>query len=153
MALMSQALALQGKVHVTRFIPPAEKAMIASPTTFVDYFRMRIDPKKSGDTNKFIRFKFTDGTSAGLHIRRAVAKFIPDPEKYQRKPDITMAISSETWGKVCLSKALPEDLLENGDIKVSGDTLGEAARSINLFDRYKPESAVVIPAPFLDHPR
>ena len=151
--LMSQALALEGKVNVARLIPPAEKAMIASPTTFVNYFRVRIDPQKSGATNKFIRFMFTDGTSAGLHIRRAIAEFIPDPEEYQRRPDITMAMSAETWSKVYLSKALPEDLIENGDITVSDDAAGEAARLINLFDRYKPERAVVIPTPFLDHPR
>jgi alkyl sulfatase BDS1-like metallo-beta-lactamase superfamily hydrolase len=150
--LMSQALALEGKVNIARLIPPPAKAMIASPTTFVNYFRVRIDPEKSDKTNRFVRFDFTDGTSAGLHIRRAVAEFVPDPDRYQRKPNITLAMSAETWIKLYLSQERPEDLIKNGDIKVTGDR-DEAARLLNLFDRYKPEKVVVIPEPYLDHPR
>jgi alkyl sulfatase BDS1-like metallo-beta-lactamase superfamily hydrolase len=150
--LMSQALALEGKVNIARLIPPPAKAMIASPTTFVNYFRVRIDPEKSDKTNRFVRFDFTDGTSAGLHIRRAVAEFVPDPDRYQRKPNITLAMSAETWIKLYLSQERPEDLIKNGDIKVTGDW-DEAARVLNLFDRYKPEKAVVIPLPYLHHPR
>ena len=149
--LISQALALEGKVNIARLIPPSPEAMIASPTMFVDYFRVRIDPAKSDKTNKFIRFDFADGTRAGLHIRRAVAEFVPDPNKYQREPDIILAMSSETWIKLYVSQERPEVLIKNGDIKVTGDR-NEAARVLNLFDRYRPERAVVIPPPFLDHP-
>jgi len=148
--LMSQALALEGKVKIARLIPPAPQTIAASPTTFVDYFRVRIDPLKSGKTDKFIRFDFADGKSAGLHIRRAVAEFIPEPDKYQRKPDATLSMSGETWVKVYLSQGTPEDLIKNGEIKVSGDT-AEAVRLINLFDKYVPEKAVVIPAAARDH--
>lgn len=59
--------------------------------------------------------------------------FRPEPDSYQRKPDITLAMSGETWVKVYLSQALPEDLIKKGDIKVKGDA-AEAARLINLFD-------------------
>jgi alkyl sulfatase BDS1-like metallo-beta-lactamase superfamily hydrolase len=148
--LMSQALSLEGKVNIARLIPPPPEAVIASPTTFIDYFRVRIDPQKSDTTNKFIRFEFPDGSKAGLHIRRAVAEFVPDPDGYQRKPDVTLAMTRETWVKLYLSQATPEDLIRNGEIKVKGDA-AEAARLINLFDRYRPESAVVIPPAFLEH--
>jgi len=148
--LMSQALALEGKTTIARLIPPAPEGIIATPTKFVDYFRVRLDPSKSDQTNSFVRFDFTDGTSAGLHIRRAVAEFVPSPEIYYREPDLTIAMTGETWAKVYLSQATPEDLIGNGDIKVSGDA-AEAAHLINLFDRYKPEKAVVIPPAFLEH--
>jgi ubiquinone biosynthesis protein UbiJ len=59
-------------------------------------------------------------------------------------------MSGETWVKLYLSQALPEDLIKKGEIKVKGDA-AEAAHLINLFDRYKPEKAVVIPPAFLDH--
>jgi alkyl sulfatase BDS1-like metallo-beta-lactamase superfamily hydrolase len=148
--LMSQALALEGKVNIARLIPPAPEAVIASPTTFVDYFRVRIDPQKSDTTNKFMRFEFADGSKAGLHIRRAVAEFVADPDSYQREPDLTLAMTGETWVKLYLSQAVPEDLIKNGEIEVKGDA-AEAARLINLFDRYRPEKAVVIPPAFLEH--
>jgi len=148
--LMSQALALEGKVTIARLIPPHPAGIIATPTKFVDYFRVRLDPSKSDQTNKFVRFDFTDGTSAGLHIRRAVAEFVPAPDKHYRKPDIVLAMSGETWVKLYLSQATPEDLIKNGDISVTGEAV-EAAHVLNLFDRYKPEKAVVIPSAILEH--
>lgn len=148
--LMSQALALEGKTRIARLIPPQPAFIIATPTKYVDYFRVRIDPQKSDQTDKVVRFDFADGTTAGLHIRRAVAEFVANPDKYYRKPDIILAMTGETWVKVYLSQVMPEDLIKNGDIKVTGDS-GEAARLINLFDRYSPEKAVVIPPAFLEH--
>jgi len=148
--LMSQALALEGKVKIARLIPPPPEAVATTPATFVDYFRVRIDPVKSDKTNKFIRFEFADGSKAGLHIRRAVAEFVPDPDRYQRKPDVTLAMSGQTWVKLYLSTAMPENLIKKGEIEVKGDA-AEAARLINLFDRYRPEKAIVIPPAVLEH--
>ena len=115
-----------------------------APAVFVDYFRVRIDPSKSGETDSFIRFDFSDGTSAGIHIRRAVAEFIAEPDEYIRVPDVTIAMSGESWAKLYLSLLTPEDMIKSGDISVSGDS-DEAARLINLFDRYSPQKAIVIP--------
>ena len=148
--LMSQALALEGKVKIARLIPPPPEAIVATPTKFVDYFRVRIDPEKSGTTNKLIRFEFSDGTKAGLHVRRAVAEFVPDPDKYQHKTDVTVSMSGETWVRLYLSQATPENLIKKGEIRVKGSA-AEAARLLDLFDRYKPEKGVVIPPAFLDH--
>jgi alkyl sulfatase BDS1-like metallo-beta-lactamase superfamily hydrolase len=83
-------------------------------------------------------------------VRRAVAEFVAAPEKYQRKPDVVLAMSGETWAKLYVSQATPEDLIKNGEIKVTGDT-DEAARLINLFDRYSPARSVAIPPAALDH--
>ncbi|MCC2111050.1 MAG: hypothetical protein KDJ16_03340 [Hyphomicrobiales bacterium] len=142
--LMSQALALEGKVTIPRLIPPTVEVIAAAPTTYVNYFRVRIDPEKSGETDKMLRFDFTDGTTAGLHIRRAIAEFVESPDDYYRKPDITLEMSAETWAKIYISQGLPEDLIASGEIKVTGDS-AEAARAINIFDRYVPEKALVIP--------
>jgi len=145
--LMSQALALEGKVKIARLIPPPQEGVAATPVKFVDYFRVRIDPNKSGTTNKLICFEFADGTKAGLHVRRAVAEFIPDPTKYQHKADVTLSMNSETWSKIYLSLETPEALIKKGEIKVKGNAT-EAAQLLDLFDRYKPEKAVVVPPAF-----
>jgi alkyl sulfatase BDS1-like metallo-beta-lactamase superfamily hydrolase len=55
-----------------------------------------------------------------------------------------MAMSGENWAKLYLSQTTPEDMIRSGDLKVTGDS-AEAARLINLFDRYSPQKAVVIP--------
>ena len=49
-----------------------------------------------------------------------------------------------------MSRAGPEDLIGNGGIEVTGDD-AEAARLLNLFDRYSPEKAVVTPPAVLYH--
>ena len=142
--LMSQALALEGKVTLPRLAPPALDAIKASPSSFVDYFRVRIDPSKSAETDKFIRFEFDGGKAVGLHVRRAVAEFVAEPDKYHRKPDMTLRMSGETWAKLYMSQVTPEDLIKSGDLKTTGEA-AETSQLLNLFDRYKPERAVVIP--------
>jgi alkyl sulfatase BDS1-like metallo-beta-lactamase superfamily hydrolase len=79
-----------------------------------------------------------------LHVRRAVAEFVPDPNKYQRKADVSLSMSGESWVKIYLSRATPEELIKQGEIKVKGNAT-EAAQLLDLFDRYKPEKAMVIP--------
>lgn len=142
---MSQALALEGKVTLPRVVPPAPETIAAFPGTFVDYFRVRIDPIKSGDTDRVLRFDFTDGTSAGLHVRRAVAEFIEDPDSYPREPDIVLQIAPEAWAGVYLSAAPIAELIDGEGISVTTGDAKEAARVLGLFDRYNPEKAVVVP--------
>jgi alkyl sulfatase BDS1-like metallo-beta-lactamase superfamily hydrolase len=148
--LMSQALALEGKTTIARLVPPPQAAIAADPVKYVDFMRVRIDPLKSDQTNSFVRFDFADGSSAGLHIRRAIAEFVPNPDDYSKQPDITLNMSGETWVKVYLSQAMPEQLISDGDIVVDGDA-DEAARLLNLFDQYSPAKAVVIRPQFLEH--
>jgi len=143
--LMSQALALEGKVTLPRVVPPPAETIALSPATFVDYFRVRIDPVKSGETDRVLRFDFADGTSVGLHVRRAVAEFIGDPAAYPRDADIVLKLSGEAWAKAYLSAVPIDDLIKGGDIVVAAGDAAEAARALNLFDRYDPGRAVVVP--------
>lgn len=73
--------------------------------TFVDDFGVRIDPARSGETDRVLRSDFPDGQSAGLRMRRAIAAFIEDPTAYPRDPDIVLQLSGEAWAKVYLSTA------------------------------------------------
>ena len=143
--LMSQALALEGKITLPRVIPPAPETIAAFPGTFVDYFRVRIDPVKSGETDSVLRFDFPDGTSAGLHVRRAVAEFIENPDAYPRDADIVLKLSPKAWAKVYLSAAPIDELIKGGEIAVATGDAAEAARVLSVFDRYDPERAVVVP--------
>ena len=143
--LMSQALALEGKITLPRVVPPAPETIAAFPETFVDYFRVRIDPANSGETDQVLRFDFPDGKSAGLHVRRAVAEFIDDPAAYPRDPDIVLKLSPEAWAKVYLSAAPLDELIGGEEIEVTQGDAAEAARVLGLFDRYDPERAVVVP--------
>jgi alkyl sulfatase BDS1-like metallo-beta-lactamase superfamily hydrolase len=143
--LLSQALALEGKIVLPRVVPPAPETIVAFPATFVDYFRVRIDPVKSGETDQVLRFDFSDGTSAGLHVRRAVAEFIEDPDAYPREPDLVVELSPEAWAGVYLSAEPLEAMIEGGEIDVTRGDAAEVARVLGLFDRYDPGRALVVP--------
>lgn len=150
--LMSQAMALEGKVTLPRVVPPAAETVAAFPATFVDYFRVRIDPVKSDSTDCVLRFDFPDKTRVGLHVRRAVAEFITDPATYPRDPDIVLELTGETWAKVYLSSNSMGELVENGRIAVTTGDAEEAVRVLELFDRYDASRAVVVPSTLIqDH--
>lgn len=143
--LLTTALALEGKVTVPRLIPPSPAIIAQKPATFVDYFRVRIDPNKSGDTDKVIEFKFTGpDQAAALHIRRAIAEFVSEPSKHYKQPDVTIALSGETWAKLYLSQASVDTLVENGEIKIERGTTAEVAQLFDMFDKYRPEKAVLV---------
>jgi len=148
--LLTQALALEGKITVPRLIPPQPQAIAAAPEQTVDYFRVRIDPKKSGTTDKVIRFEFIDGKKAvvGLHVRHAVAEFLSNPDEHYKPADVTIKLTGEAWAKIYLSQATINELVKSGEIKVTNGSLDEAAQLIDLFDRYKPEKALLV-APHL----
>jgi alkyl sulfatase BDS1-like metallo-beta-lactamase superfamily hydrolase len=143
--LMSQALALEGKLVLPRVVPPAAETIATFPTTFVDYFRVRLDPAKNGETDSMLRFDFADGSSAGLHVRRAVAEFIESVDEYHRKPDIVLEMSGDTWAKLYVSEGTTADLIESGEIKVASGKAADAVRLLDSFDRYDPAKAVVVP--------
>jgi alkyl sulfatase BDS1-like metallo-beta-lactamase superfamily hydrolase len=121
--LLTQTLALEGKVVVPRIIPPQPQAIAANPENTVDYFRVRLDPKKSGDTDKVLLFDFTgDHRTVGLHIRRAVAEFLDDPDEHYKPADIIMSLSGEAWVKLYLSQATVQELVKSKEIEMRRGT-------------------------------
>ena len=143
--LLTAALALEGKVTVPRIIPPQPGVIAENPATFVDYFRVRIDPEKSDDTDKVIEFRFAEQDApVGLHIRRAIAEFLPEPSKHYKPADIVLALSGESWAKLYLNRVSVEDLLNAGDIEIKRGTSEEVALIFNMFDKYRPEKAVLV---------
>ena len=143
--LLTQALALEGKVVVPRLIPPQPAAIAASPEVTVDYFRVRIDPQKSGDTDKVVWFDFKgDHGKVGLHIRRAVAEFLDEPEQHYKPADVIMSLTGEAWAKLFLSQATVSELVKDKEIEIKQGTVQQAEQLINLFDRYKPEKALLV---------
>jgi alkyl sulfatase BDS1-like metallo-beta-lactamase superfamily hydrolase len=150
---MSQAFALEGKITVPRLVPPQPQFIAAAPERSVDYFRIRIDPEKSGTTDRVVRFEFTDGDKpvVGLHIRRAVAEYLPDPDKHYRIADLVVALTCQAWARLYLSQASIQEVAEAGELRVTQGTVEEAADLFEMFDRYSPEKAVLM-APHLHEP-
>jgi alkyl sulfatase BDS1-like metallo-beta-lactamase superfamily hydrolase len=144
--LMTEALALEGKATYPKLIPPSSEIIAGSPETFVDFFRVRIDPKKSENTDKVVEFVFTDkgDHAVALHVRRGIAEYIPVPADYFRKSDYVLKLDSETWAGLYLSGVSLEDAIDSGKVQLKGDN-GEMVKIFDMFDKFKPTKNFMVP--------
>ncbi len=141
---MSEARALEGKEKIPRLVPPAEEIIADDPATYLNYYRVRIDPKKSEKIDRVLAFKFGD-TMVGLHVRRGIAEFVPDFSNYNREPDLVVALDGKTFAKLYLNSIEFHAAVESGAAKVIRGKEGEVAALLELFDKFNPAANVTIP--------
>lgn len=136
--LITEALALEGKVDVPTVMPPSPAVVAAAPDVFVDYFRVRIDPRQSQDTDQLIQFVFpeTDGLTVGLHVRRGVAEFIPNPAEYYREADAILEIHPQSWADVYLGADSLESVLAGGKARLLKGERSKVIKTFSMFDAF-----------------
>jgi len=147
--LLSEARALEGDVTIPRLIPPTPETIAGSPATFVDYFRVRIDPRKSRDTDRVLKFVFTDedGQAVGLHVRRGIAEYLENPADHYREADFVLELDGETWAKLYLSEIDLAEALDSKAVKLKQGDKNELVEVFALFDRFQPARNITVPAP------
>ena len=145
--LLSEALALEGKITIPRLLPPSEEIIAQSPETFVDFFRVRIDPKKAQDTDAVIELEFTDrgNQAVALHVRRGVVEYIPVPADYYRESDAILQLDGATWAALYLSQTDLERALADGQVHVEKGNPQELVALWALFDRFQPAKNYTVP--------
>ena len=89
-------------------------------------------------------FTFGDKT-VGLHVRRGVAEFLPEPGNYLRQPDLALTMDGETWARLYLNQSELSDEIKAGKVKVAHGEATEAANILALFDKFDPARNVTIP--------
>jgi alkyl sulfatase BDS1-like metallo-beta-lactamase superfamily hydrolase len=144
--LLTEALTLEGKVTYPKLLPPSKEIIAASPDTFVNFFRVRIDPKKSENTDKVVEFVFTDKGNLGvaLHVRGGIAEYVPVPADHYRKSDFVLKLDSETWAGLYLSAISLNDAIGSGKVKLTGDK-GEVTKIFDMFDKFNPTKNYTVP--------
>ncbi len=144
--LLTEALTLEGKVTYPKLIPPSKEIIAASPDTFVNFFRVRIDPQKSEDTDKVVEFVFTDKGNLGvaLHVRGGIAEYVPVPADHYRQSDFVLKLDSETWAGLYLSAVSLTNAIDSGKVKLTGDR-GEVTKIFDMFDKFNPTKNYTVP--------
>ena len=144
--LSSEALALEGKIKAPLFILPSPEIIAGSPSTFVDYYRIYIDPDKSKDTDKVIEFVFTDQQDqrVALHIRRGIVEFVPEPSTYLKKADFVLKLDGKTWAELYLNSTTLGEAISSGKVKVEGEQK-EVEMIFDMFDKFNPEKNYMVP--------
>jgi len=145
--LLTDALSLEGKVKAPLMILPSPEIIASSPATFVDYYRIRIDPAKSKDTDKVIEFVFTDqkDQAVALHIRGGIAEFVPEPSSYLKKADYVLKLDGKIWASVYLGDADMAEKIKSEKVKVTKGDKAELAALFNIFDKSNPTSNFRVP--------
>jgi alkyl sulfatase BDS1-like metallo-beta-lactamase superfamily hydrolase len=144
--LLTEALALEGKTTYPKLVPPAPETIATSPETFVNFFRVRIEPQKSENTDKVIEFVFSDkgDLAVALHVRRGIAEFVPVPADYYRESDFVLKLDSETWVGLYLSTISLNDAIGSGNVILTGNK-DEVVGIFEMFDKFKPTKNYMIP--------
>jgi alkyl sulfatase BDS1-like metallo-beta-lactamase superfamily hydrolase len=145
---ISEARGLDGLETLPKLLPPSPELVEADPTTFLNYHRIRIDPKKAENIDTMLAFTVGDKT-AGLHVRHGVAEYVEDISKHYRQPDIALTMDGATWARLYLNQSNLSDELKSGKAKVTKGDLGDAVNILELFDKFEPARNVTIPV--LDH--
>jgi len=142
---LSEARALEGKEILPRLVPPTAQTIAGDPTFFVDMFRVRIDPKKAENTEKMLVFNFSNGTQAGLHVRRGIAEFVADPDSHYRPADLTFTVDTKTWADLYLNAATLDEAAKSGGLKLTKGSLEDLKAVMDLFDKFDPAQNYTIP--------
>ncbi|HID92601.1 MAG TPA: MBL fold metallo-hydrolase [bacterium (Candidatus Stahlbacteria)] len=145
--LLSEALALEGKIKSPLVVLPSPEIIAKSPTTFVDYYRIYIDPNKSKTTDKVIEFVFTDHKeqTVALHIRRGVVEFVPEPSKYMKKADFVLKLDGKTWASIYLGSSDIAKEIQSKKIKLTKGDKTEIVALFELFDKFVPSHNYKVP--------
>jgi len=133
--MLSQALALEGKIRLPRVVPPSPQQVCAEPARFVEYWRVRIDPIRSQDAEAVLRFDFTDGDrlSVALHLRRGVVEYVERPAEHHRPADLVLSLSARAFTALYLGESSLDALLDDGRVRLSGSR-DDASTFLSYFD-------------------
>lgn len=142
---LSEARALEGEVQIPRVVPPKPDIIAAKPTFFVDMYRVRIDPKKSENTEKMLVFNFSNGTTAGLHVRRGIAEFVPNPANHYRPADLAYTVDTKTWADLYLNATTVDEAAKSGGVKMTKGSLEDLKAVMDFFDKFDSAKNYTIP--------
>lgn len=145
--LLTEALALEGKIDSPLTVMPSAEIIASSPATFVDFFRIRIDPKKSENSDAIIEFVFTDkgNQAVALHVRRGVVEYIPVPANYYRESDYVLHLDSETWTGLYLSALDMNAAIDSAKVILTKGSKDELVSLFEMFDKFVPTENYTVP--------
>ena len=118
----TQALETEGKLKITRAQVNPEVVERVPVGAIFSAMAAKLDPEKSAEVTKTVRFRFTDTEEAyTIHVRRGVA-FIE--KGYAPAADITVTVDSGLWKRLAAKIDSPAAAYAMGKVKVEGGVVG-----------------------------
>ena len=133
---ISNARDLEGQITIPSVQLPSSVIVTKSPELFLNYFRIRIDPKRTENIDKVIAFTFDNNTTVGLHVRNGIAEFVQDLDKHYRPVDIAISLNAETWAKLYLNETDMDKEIQSNNVMVTKGSVEEIAEIYEMFDKF-----------------
>jgi alkyl sulfatase BDS1-like metallo-beta-lactamase superfamily hydrolase len=128
---LTRACELEGTISVSRFRRhrfSAAEVLANEPAVFVHVLRVLLIPERAKDLNIHVAWQFTDGTTAGLHVRNCVA--VPTSGAGAAH---TITISHALWAELLAEKVTFAEALDRGEIAVTGN-ITNIRTALSCFD-------------------
>ncbi|MFD2017325.1 alkyl sulfatase C-terminal domain-containing protein [Vibrio olivae] len=131
---LAQAAELRGEVNIIKNVPATPESVVQNINDYVNYYRIRINPERSGETEATIKFDFGGDKVYGLEISRAVVNYLDNSVASKTKADVTVQMKPEVWAEIYNNTAAFDDLLKAEKITVTQGDSATASQLMGLFD-------------------
>jgi alkyl sulfatase BDS1-like metallo-beta-lactamase superfamily hydrolase len=126
----TQAMETEGKLKITQAQVNPDVVERVPLGAIFSAMAAKLDPEKSADVTKTVRFRFPDTDEAyTVHVRRGVA-FIE--KRYAPAADITVTVDSGIWKRLAAKIDNPAAAYAMGKVKVEGGVVG-LVKFLSLF--------------------
>ena len=102
--------------------------LAAAPATSVHAMRVLLDPGAAGGLDDHLRWRFADGSTAGLHVRNQVA--VPTDGD---GAELEIALDLGTWADICSGRTTLGAAIDEGRVTPTGDRV-RVERIASCFD-------------------
>lgn len=114
---LTQALEMENAIQPVRSVLPSIQAILAvEPGRYINFFRIRLDPKKSGETRQRLTVHITDKNSHHtLELRHGVCEYLETADTSAPQ----LSLSHEDWARFYVGETSLQELLANGAAKAN----------------------------------
>jgi alkyl sulfatase BDS1-like metallo-beta-lactamase superfamily hydrolase len=131
---LSEALELEGKTAIITATPADAASVQTNLGDYVNYYRVRINPERSAETNQLLALDFGQDQRFGLRIRESLVDFIGDLSGTDTTPDLAISLSAEDWTAIYNNMATIDDLMDQGTVKVTKGSRADIVAWFAMFD-------------------
>jgi alkyl sulfatase BDS1-like metallo-beta-lactamase superfamily hydrolase len=129
---LSRAMEIEEKIQIKDLVIRKRVAHNVPLDAIFRGMTVRLDPEKSINTNKRVRFHFVDlNKNYTVHVNRGVAIVEVDSRE---KADLSVELKSNIWKEIVAKLRSPVIALAKGDIRIEGSII-ELVRFLKLFQQ------------------
>ena len=121
---------MENAIEPVRSVLPSIQAILAAePGRYINFFRVRLDPKKSGDTRQLLTVHITDKNSHHtLELRHGVCEYLERADASAPQ----LSLGHQDWARFYVGAISLQELLTSGAAKA--DRPQEVQQFIDCFD-------------------